>query len=309
MTPGAGHAVCQVCGVEIRAAPKLCPRCETPHHADCWEYTGKCSTYACGETAGAAPVAVVEVDGALVASAARVAAIVPVADPAVDGRCWVADPGAAWHGGREARAKATADERVVMLPRHVLPDLRIAGAPRKDSGRTSALLLLASAFFLSVAMSAGGIGAALAVVLVGFGVSGLVVALPGERPLEKLPPGGTAWLVRSPKGTRLRGLDGAERVWDLAVPPEAGPRRLRLERSYDVVPGEGDTTALTYRLALWWADGAGTLTTRLPLTQPVQIPAEPEARRTALERLVAQRALGQHIAALLEVPFEEGVPR
>jgi hypothetical protein len=26
-----------------------CRRCGTPHHKDCWEFNGQCSTYACGE--------------------------------------------------------------------------------------------------------------------------------------------------------------------------------------------------------------------------------------------------------------------
>ena len=43
------------------------------------------------------------------------------------------------------------------------------------------------------------------------------------------------------------------------------------------------------------------------LAPAVQIPELPERRGPALEQLVAQRALGRHIAALLEVPFEEGV--
>jgi hypothetical protein len=39
---------CPVCatpfeGVEARA----CPRCETPHHADCWEFAGGCAVYGC----------------------------------------------------------------------------------------------------------------------------------------------------------------------------------------------------------------------------------------------------------------------
>lgn len=43
-------AVCQICGSKIPADVRvLCRRCNTPHHKDCWEFNGRCSTYACGE--------------------------------------------------------------------------------------------------------------------------------------------------------------------------------------------------------------------------------------------------------------------
>lgn len=42
--------VCQICGSKIDAGIRvLCRRCNTPHHKDCWEFNGRCSTYACGE--------------------------------------------------------------------------------------------------------------------------------------------------------------------------------------------------------------------------------------------------------------------
>jgi hypothetical protein len=42
--------VCQVCGARIPADNRVyCRRCRTPHHKDCWEFNGRCSTYACGE--------------------------------------------------------------------------------------------------------------------------------------------------------------------------------------------------------------------------------------------------------------------
>lgn len=44
---------CRVCGTGLATQVVGCPRCETPHHADCWEYAGGCSTYACGMRATA----------------------------------------------------------------------------------------------------------------------------------------------------------------------------------------------------------------------------------------------------------------
>jgi hypothetical protein len=41
--------ICQVCGEEIVEELVHCRRCQTPHHADCWEYFGGCSTFGCGE--------------------------------------------------------------------------------------------------------------------------------------------------------------------------------------------------------------------------------------------------------------------
>ena len=41
---------CQICGSEIPSEVRVnCRRCNTPHHKDCWEFNGQCSTYACGE--------------------------------------------------------------------------------------------------------------------------------------------------------------------------------------------------------------------------------------------------------------------
>lgn len=43
-------AICQICGSDIQADARVtCRRCGTPHHRDCWEFNGQCSTYACGE--------------------------------------------------------------------------------------------------------------------------------------------------------------------------------------------------------------------------------------------------------------------
>ncbi len=44
------EAKCQVCGVSLAEGKVVaCRRCATPHHKDCWEFNGRCSTFACGE--------------------------------------------------------------------------------------------------------------------------------------------------------------------------------------------------------------------------------------------------------------------
>jgi len=44
-----GEVQCRVCGEAIRGALVYCRRCKTPHHRECWQYTGACSVYGCGE--------------------------------------------------------------------------------------------------------------------------------------------------------------------------------------------------------------------------------------------------------------------
>ncbi|MBI3854699.1 MAG: hypothetical protein HY293_03295 [Planctomycetes bacterium] len=48
--PDPGRPICQICGSDIAPEARVaCRRCGTPHHKDCWEFNGQCSTYACGE--------------------------------------------------------------------------------------------------------------------------------------------------------------------------------------------------------------------------------------------------------------------
>ncbi len=49
------QAVCQVCGEEIVEDLVYCRRCKTPHHLECWQYCGSCSTYGCREQRYAVP--------------------------------------------------------------------------------------------------------------------------------------------------------------------------------------------------------------------------------------------------------------
>ncbi len=47
--PDASPAIgaCQVCGDPVETDRVLCKRCRTPHHRECWEYLGGCSTFGC----------------------------------------------------------------------------------------------------------------------------------------------------------------------------------------------------------------------------------------------------------------------
>ena len=42
--------ICQICGEKIVSDMVYCRRCFTPHHLECWQYNGLCSTYGCRET-------------------------------------------------------------------------------------------------------------------------------------------------------------------------------------------------------------------------------------------------------------------
>ena len=44
------EAICQVCGEDVTTDMVFCRRCKTPHHGECWQYNGACSTYGCQET-------------------------------------------------------------------------------------------------------------------------------------------------------------------------------------------------------------------------------------------------------------------
>ena len=43
------QVMCQVCGDAIKNDVVFCRSCKTPHHQDCWQYYGKCSTFGCGQ--------------------------------------------------------------------------------------------------------------------------------------------------------------------------------------------------------------------------------------------------------------------
>lgn len=47
--PDAVESQCQICGEALAADIVYCSSCKTPHHRECWEYFGSCSTYACGQ--------------------------------------------------------------------------------------------------------------------------------------------------------------------------------------------------------------------------------------------------------------------
>ena len=39
--------ICPVCATAVTDEIAACPRCETPHHPDCWEYAGGCAIFGC----------------------------------------------------------------------------------------------------------------------------------------------------------------------------------------------------------------------------------------------------------------------
>ncbi|HEY3226225.1 MAG TPA: RING finger protein [Planctomycetota bacterium] len=47
--PPAARPNCPVCAGAVVERRVECRRCRTPHHRECWDYTGACSMFACGE--------------------------------------------------------------------------------------------------------------------------------------------------------------------------------------------------------------------------------------------------------------------
>ena len=39
---------CGICGQSVEKEWVVCCKCKTPHHQDCWEFNGRCSTFGCG---------------------------------------------------------------------------------------------------------------------------------------------------------------------------------------------------------------------------------------------------------------------
>ena len=44
-----GEVRCPICSDDVMQDMVLCRRCKTPHCSECWEYNGKCATFACME--------------------------------------------------------------------------------------------------------------------------------------------------------------------------------------------------------------------------------------------------------------------
>lgn len=40
---------CLVCGTPMSSGVVLCSSCRTPHHEECWNWSGACSTFGCGQ--------------------------------------------------------------------------------------------------------------------------------------------------------------------------------------------------------------------------------------------------------------------
>lgn len=48
--------LCAICRYAVQGSGRiLCPRCDTPHHPDCWEYNEGCAIYGCSTSAAILP--------------------------------------------------------------------------------------------------------------------------------------------------------------------------------------------------------------------------------------------------------------
>ena len=302
----AEQPVCQVCGTGIDEAPHLCPRCETPHHEDCWRYTGRCSVYACmvvAEGHADAPVVPVgaNLPAPLAATAALVPAIVPLPAPGAGAAVvWAVDAHGAWLGARDPAVPVAPGETVMMLT----PGMRACVKSPQSQGHDDRVLTWIVGYLASVAVAATcGSGPLVPM----FGFLAVLLAAVGLAVTNVVPD--RAWITRGPKGLWFHAdSDGAR--WEVQLSPGRWPRRVRLRRSREDAWGESGRMRLTYRLMLEWqqqiAHGRDAFV-EYPLSEPMQMPDTPDERRPLLEQVVARRALGQHIAAALSIPFEEGI--
>lgn len=290
-------AVCRVCGTDIDEAPRLCPKCDTPHHPDCWTYTGTCSVYGCGGGEGVATRAAGFDPGGPAARAVALPADVPVAG--AEREVWFGDEFGAWIGRPDPAIPVQPGERIVMIP----PSLarRVLG---EDVSRT-ALAVAATALlvFGCVAVAAGARPGVL--LLPGAFGAGVFAKLSGA---VADPAPDRAWFSRTPAGVSLCTLERGKQK-DMLLRHGAAPRSVVLSRSYEpAADGTGGATMfMTYDLQLVLS--AGGEEDRIPLAPPLQLPDRADQRRALLDLLVARRALGHHIAGLLQLPFEEGASR
>jgi len=67
------EARCGVCGDRLGGEIVACSRCNTPHHRECWQYGGGCSTYGCGGRECVAPAVAPRADSGGAAPGAQVA--------------------------------------------------------------------------------------------------------------------------------------------------------------------------------------------------------------------------------------------
>jgi hypothetical protein len=49
--------ICPICSGRIGREVAICVRCRTPHCKECWQYNGRCATFACGGEKYVSPVA------------------------------------------------------------------------------------------------------------------------------------------------------------------------------------------------------------------------------------------------------------
>lgn len=271
----------------------MCAKCDTPHHADCWNYSGRCAVYGCMPAPAAAPMVVAE-------SAERVTAIVPAAGARQ--LTWQADAAGAWLGARDGSITPAAGERVVMLPPAVLAELRHPDERTADARRGAAIYLASAATLVSGAIwfVSAAAGAKLALAGALSLLVGVLRSAPSAAPA-------IAWLSATAKGIWVHGITRG-RAWELPLEGALAPSRVRLERSYESGETDSSRTLLTYRLVLQWPlHERDAISPFRELAAPLQMPETSAERRPVLEQLVARRALGQHIAAALSIPFEEGV--
>lgn len=296
---------CPVCSTEL-SGDKLvtCELCQTPHHQDCWEWWGRCATYACTglkrevETPAPPPdePALLEVRG--------------TGRPRYLPRRPLAESHRALLYSREGSyVRLDEDEVALQLP----PDMaRELPMPVYAGG-----LAVAFATFAAIIATVGGllramlvVEDALAISLVGGPMVLAIWWVSRIRARRRARYAADAWLIQDGTGTLCvetheSALSGKlRRRWrhPLLVPGTGG--RMLRARGVLLRPAHGDDEAKSvraYRLQL----SCELPDQGLDLIVPLAVPGKGEPRQEFLQELSRLRALGRQIASLFRVPYVE----
>lgn len=325
------HPTCQICGTAIEDSnPVRCQQCETPHHLDCWEFLGGCSTYACqGMAVLPVPVAPVKKPPALpgrVQSSHSCYDLVPVAPvkkfPALPVEAPVAEtlreylPLDPWRVSEDQIRYYSTDGRKINLKTgETAWEIPTSWVPGLSYDMTSWGLLMGGIVFMA-ALGTNSILATQAFILgVMMTVGGLVRRyLQGRH--------GVAWFVRLPDATH-----------ELSSAPEAkgdsfaSRKTLKLPRIYGSIvlgsvedpPGIGLFPSGSRRYFLLVIslclgrppaspksrDGRPRYDFRRGMIPPILLPEQGASRESFLQNLQQARRLGREFASFLGVRYEE----
>jgi thioredoxin-related protein len=276
----------------------------TPHHHDCWEYWGRCATYACtGLQRDTGPPAPPDEPAQLEVRASGRARYLPRRPLAESHRALL-------YSRAGSYVRLDDDEVALQLPPDMALELPMLVHAGGWTGALGAFALIVSTVGGSLRMLFRGrdlVGELLVLVPIVLW-TWFTVRLRARRRSRHAP---DTWLIQDGTGTLI--VETHEHAF--------GGRLRRRFRHPLVVPGTGGRTLRARGVLLRPAHGEGEeartvkayrlqLSCELPdqgldLIVPLAVPAKGEPRQDFLKELSSLRALGRQIAALFRVPYVE----